>query len=169
MYILRQIRNFFLTILAVGYIVFEEVIWHYVAEPVYLYIQTVIQYDAILNYVATCNRFVILILFLSNFIGSELLGIVSMSFFAQGMFISAIALYVLKFIPVIIAFAILEKSKSKLFTIRWFNYSYHVVINSISYLKHTAVYIHIMSSVIAIRNRKSVSKRLFNYLIRQNK
>jgi hypothetical protein len=107
---------------------------------------------------------------LANFIGSEIMGIIALSAFTKGMLIFGVIMYAAKFIPVIVAFAILERGKHKLLTIVWFSYSYYFVTNNIKKLKNTEAYLSLMIIIDSISSKvfgikDSLVKKLFDYSI----
>jgi hypothetical protein len=119
----------------------------------------------------------ILILFLLFFSSSEIMGILAIGFFAKSMFLLGVVIYILKILPVIISFAILEKGKTKLFSFNWFKICYEFITNLIHKLKENKIYLTIMENISSVKekihnyfgNRKSVIKTLFNYSLNKNK
>lgn len=152
--IYKKIRNFFILIIAIGYILFEEIFWIRLAKPIYSYILKYHLYQNFLNYVEySMNRYLILFIFGILFIVSEILGPVAFGYLIAGNIIFGLSLYVLKMIPLIIAFAIFERGKEKLFSFLWFKKVYMFITGLIDKLKGSSVYIGIKDNVILFKEK----------------
>jgi len=144
-YIFRKIKHFFLTILVLGYILFEKVIWDYIAAPVYKYIHGKEFFKRFINYVEhKASRELIMFYFLTFFAIAEGMGAVAMALLGTGHIILFAILYILKIPPAIVSFAILNVGKDKLVTYTWFRKIYSVVLWIIDKIKSTSIYGSIM-------------------------
>ena len=68
------------------------------------------------------------------------MGILALALLAKGFIILFIILYIIKFIPVAVAFTVLENSKDELLTIKWFAVIYHFSYNLIVKIKETFIF-----------------------------
>jgi hypothetical protein len=173
MYIVKKIRNFLIGILAICYILFDEIMWERFAKQIYIYANLNKYYVVVLDIVEfKMNRYFILVLFLSFYGLSKVIEIYAIAVFSNGNIISGIIVYGLAFIPVVFAFAILKRGQEKLFTFVWFKYSYYKIVDGINYIKRNYMYRHVMYSTYLIKKlimSKGIFGKLLNYTIKKVK
>jgi hypothetical protein len=165
MYIFKKIRNILIGTLALMYIFFGHILWNKVAKPVYKRINVNEYYVVCLDYIEfKMNRYFILASFTLIYSLSKLIEIYSLAFFAKGYVIAGIIMYGVAMIPVIIAFAVLERGKEKLFTLNWFKYGYDKIVIFITFIKKSYSYkyiIHVYRKCTTASKQGLISK-LFN-------
>jgi hypothetical protein len=145
MYIIKKLRNVLIGVLALLYIFFDHILWDKVANPVYKRINVNEFYVIALDYIEfNMNRYLILVSFVSIYGLSKLVEVYSFAFFAEGHVIAGVVMYGIAMIPVIIAFAVLERGKQKLFTFVWFKYLYEKFVALVNYIKSSYAYRRIM-------------------------
>jgi hypothetical protein len=162
---MRKIRNFVLVILATLFVLLEELFW-VVGEPIYNHL---LRYNIYIvktsEYVQKLNKYLILLIFLFFFVTSEIIGMYAVVMFSK-VFLIGVALYVVKFIPVFVAFSVLEDNKEKLMSIKWFAVSYELVIKTIKIIKDSTYYKQVNAIILKIKeHRKNKLSALFSYLV----
>jgi type III secretory pathway component EscS len=159
LYLLRKVKHFFLTILILLFIFFEELIWHTIVTPLYNYIKSLHLYEVFSNYIEkSANRYVVLVIFLIPFIAGEILGIISGLLIANLHIFAAILVYLLKIPLVFLALAILHSGHKKLNSFGWFAKSYTWTINKIDAIKQSRLYISAMKKIATMKNAIKVRK-----------
>ena len=145
---LNQLFRLILTVGVFLYILFEELIWDQVAEPIYNYVRSLRLLHAIENRVKTFKPISILILFLALFIQVEALGIVALGMIAQGNPVLGVALYLAKLPVAAFTFWLFKVSKDILMTFAWFKYSYDSLETGIAFIKASAIHQSIMALLV---------------------
>jgi proline dehydrogenase len=104
------------------------------------------------------------------FLISEILSPISIGFFVNGDILIALLLYIVKFLPYIVAFAIFKRGKDKLFSFKWFERLYYVIIKLVNNLTQSRVYIktklkiNLMKKLFLsqlYKNKKNINVELF--------
>jgi uncharacterized membrane protein len=168
MYIYKKIRNFFIYLIAFGYIIFEELFWVRIAKPFYNYISKYHLYESFLNYVQYgMNKYVILCIFTLLFIISEILGPVALAYLFRGDVFIGILIYIIKTIPLVVAFAIFERGKTQLFSFNWFKKSYDFIMKLINKLKESKIFRNVKIKIKIFKQlisseKKNLHVELFN-------
>lgn len=135
---LYQIPIYFLVLL---FILFEDLIWRKIAEPIANLFKKIEFFHFVeVKVLANMNSYSVLALFLSLFIVVEILGIVAIALIGKGLLVSGILLYVGKIPVASFAFWIFKVSKEKLLVISWFNKIYLLVVKFIEFVKNTSYY-----------------------------
>ncbi len=164
---MKLLRNTFITIFSFIYLLLEYLFWNTLFEPIYLKLKELNLYKKLLELINNQNKYVILSIFILFFVVSEVLGLLAFVILSKGMVGIFIALYLIKFIPVAIAFTILENGKDKLLTIRWFAFIYHysmkilhILRNNILFLKSKKIFEQVqdvIKRIVAVVNNKAKS------------
>lgn len=144
---LQTIKNVFFTILVLIYFIFEEIIWNKLALPFINYIKQFNLYKMSLNFISEQDKYIILILFCSMFGFAEYLGILAFVFLGQAHVLMFCLFYVLKTLFAVYSLAILNNSKEKLFSFKWFKFTYDLLMKIIDYIKNSKYYISIKESL----------------------
>jgi hypothetical protein len=162
----RKLKHLFVLFVVAIYLLFEELIWDKIAEPIHNLVKSFKFYDAFLSYIQTsANRYLVLILFILPFIVGELLGIASAMLVANAQVALAILIYCLKIPIVIIAFAILRAGDSKLESFTWFSKSRKAVMLVIENIKSSAVYQRVKEIKEHLKSRIKIGRSSFMELI----
>jgi len=145
MYFLRKLKHFFLTLFVLTYIIFEKLIWDYIAEPTYAYIKEKDFFKRFMAHVEhDAHRAIIMGYFLLFFGAAEGMGVLAMILLGLGNVPLFLLLYIAKIPVAIIAFAILNVGKDKLNTYFWFRKTYGAVMWVIDKIKDSSIYKSIM-------------------------
>lgn len=138
--ILNKLFLIFQFSLVLVYIIFEEIIWNFIAEPIYNFIETFGLIKKLDSYLRSANRYLILSLFLLLFTAVELVGIIAGGLVVSGNIITGIGLYLLKIPVAVFTFWIFSVTKTQLMTFKWFARSYEAIQRFLQYIKNTQVY-----------------------------
>ena len=181
---MRVIRNFFISLLAFIYLILEYIFWDTILQPIYLKFKELQLYKSFLVWISQQNKYFILIIFILFFGISEVMGVLALAVLAQGMIGLFIFIYIVKFIPVAVAFTVLENSKESLLTISWFAFSYHLTMKVIHIIKTNQLFLQSKAFLDKIKNRLAVIvsffrkeqktkvglfRRLLSYIIKKNR
>ncbi len=139
---IRNLYRFFINIVAVLYLVFDEV-FIYVSDKLEKILDLIPSIENIRNYlvdrICNMNKYIVLFILLSFLVSSELLGILSFTMLSKGLMIPFIALYIFKFLPFFVMNFIFKYAKDELLTIGWFSFCYFKFVNFVNYLKQTEI------------------------------
>ena len=127
-------------ILVFIFILFEEVIWEGLAEPIYRKIDSLNITKKIEILLDRFNSKILLLIFVLLLLGVEGIGLLAGFFFVKGQMLLGLILYISK-IPIAgFTFWIFKVSKPKLLRFSWFKWAYKKVINAIAWLKEREIY-----------------------------
>lgn len=150
---MKFIKHFFISILAFVYLALEYIFWNSILEPSYRKLKSLKLYQRTLIFIKHQHKFVVLFVFILFFISSEILGIVALAFLADGLFVLFVFMYIIKFLPVAIAFTVLDNSKEELLTIKWFAVIYHFVAKVIVIIERNKLFIKTKQIFEIIKNK----------------
>ncbi|WP_456392591.1 hypothetical protein [Nitratifractor sp.] len=159
----RLFRKFLTLIqylLVVIFILFEELVWEGIAEPIYGYLRSLKLLRRLELLVGRLNRYVLLILFVALFVAVEMAGIAAGVLLVNGMVFYGMALYALKIPIAAFVFWLFRVSREKLLDFRWFRWSYEKILALLSWLKALPVYrdtlekIHLLKVQLKILSKK---------------
>jgi hypothetical protein len=122
------------------YIIFEEIIWNIIAEPIYNFLESFRIVQKIDKLLRSTNRYTILILFVVLFVAVELLGIVAGGLLVSGKIIFGVGLYITKIPIAVFTFWMFKVVKSKLMTFDWFKVSFDMLDKIINTIKNSSMY-----------------------------
>ncbi len=151
---MKRITHFFLTVIVLVYILFEEIVWERLAEPIVTTIRSLKILQRLALTLRRIDSRIILVIFVAIFGVVELLGIYAGILFVQGSVITAILLYALKIPIAAFTFWLFEQSKDRLLKFKWFAKVYHAIIHLIDRIKASEIY----------REIKAKSQRIKSYL-----
>ena len=157
---LQKLITFLLTIIILGYIVFEEIVWERFARPIFSYISSLKILKKLDEYLQTINSTIILIIFLILFATVEILGLVAASFFLQGKVVSGVLIYAGKLPISAFTFWAFQSTKQKLMEFRWFKKTYHFVMGIIDKITRSQIYKGIKRKTAPIQ--QYLRKKLFS-------
>lgn len=138
--ILNRFLQFLQFLLVFLYIVFEEIIWDFIAEPIYRLLESfhiVQKLDLILR---SANRYIILVIFIVLFTTVEALGIFAGGLIVSGNIFFGVALYMAKIPIAVFTFWMFKVVKSKLMTFEWFRISFYALENILNLIKNSKIY-----------------------------
>lgn len=125
-----KIMKYLKIFLVVMFIIFEEIIWNKIGQPIYNKIKTLKIMDRFKVWVSNVkNIYVILVIFLGLFIGMEIVTLLALKAFATGAIVIGIGLYVIKILMVVPVVIIFNEAKKQLVTFLPIRYVYGMVLN----------------------------------------
>lgn len=139
------------SILVVGYILFEELIWNFFAKPVYQYIKQLIVLDPLKKTFVSMHRYLLLMVFIVILLLTEVMGILAGYCFIEGYFITGILVYVLKIPVAAFTFWLFDLTQTQLMTFSWLKTAYEWIMRCIDKLRHSAIHIYIKVRIVSIR------------------
>lgn len=159
---MKIIRNFFISLLAFVYLLLEYLFWDTILKPIYLQFKKLQLYQAILEWIQAQNKYLILTIFVLFFGISEIMGIWALAILSQGSVGLFIVIYIIKFIPVAVAFTILKNSKERLLTIQWFAVVYHFTMKILHIVRTNSLFLQSKAFLEGTKIRVQSIARLFN-------
>ncbi len=148
----KKLVNFFLTIVVLTYIIFEELIWVRFAHPIIHYISALKILKKLEIQLQRLHSVIILVIFLSMFVVVELLGVYAGLLFVAGHMVQGILVYAGKIPIAAFTFWLFGVSKEKLMQFGWFEKAYLFIMKTIDRLKASEVYINIKAKSLQIKH-----------------
>ncbi len=127
-------------ILVVIFIVFEEVIWEGIAQPIYRYIHELHILQAFEARLRKLNRYVLLVLFLILFVSVEGAGMLAGVMLVQGRVVTAVLLYAAKIPIAAFVFWMFHATESTLLSFDWFHWTYEKILAFFAWIKEREIY-----------------------------
>ena len=149
----RKFINALLTVLVLIYLILDELIWERIAEPIYKFIHGLKILHKVEIAIVSLNRYALLILFLSLFAAVELLGVVAIGLFAQGLVIPGVILYIGKIPIAAFTFWMFKIAQDKLLTFVWFKYCYELLLSILHKIKTSPVYLNVKTKFVLIKEK----------------
>ena len=140
-------------ILVLLFILFEELIWEGIAEPLYGYIHSLRILQRLEGLVRRVNRYLILVIFVGLFVAVELAGVTAGVLMVNGMGLYGLALYALKIPIAAFTFWLFRISREKLLSFGWFRWSYGKILSFMAWLKSRPIYLDTMTKIKALKLR----------------
>ena len=160
-YALHKIVTFVQLLLILIFILFEELIWEGIAEPIYVKIHSLKILQRVEKMLAVTPRILILSFFLLIFLAVEGAGILAGVLFLQGKIHLGIGLYLMKIPIAAFTFWLFSVTKEKLLSFKWFAWLYHRVVRFFGWLKSLELYQETMSR---LKKWKQIVKSKFQAL-----
>lgn len=136
-------------ILVTIFIVFEELIWEGIAQPIYAYLQKLHILQSLQQRLESVNRYAILVIFLILLVSVEGAGVAAGVMAVQGMVISAALLYALKIPIAAFVFWLFHATEAKLLSFGWFRWSYEKIVGLFAWIKSRAIYQETLALAVA--------------------
>jgi hypothetical protein len=138
-------------VLVLLFILFEELIWEGVAEPIYGYIRSLRILRRLERVIAEVNRYLLLGIFVALFVAVELAGIAAGVLMVRGMGLYGLGLYALKIPIAAFTFWLFRVSREKLLSFGWFRWSYEKILAFTAWLKALPIYRDTMEKLHRLR------------------
>ncbi len=147
-------------ILVFLFILFEEIIWEGIAEPIYNRIASMHVLRKIERGVNLLPRSIVLILFLSLLLGVEGAGLFAGVLFVQGYILFGLLLYITKIPIAAFTFWLFKVSREKLLSYTWFAWLYDKLMQGLAWLKEREIYKESMEmlGLLKIKIKSIISK-----------
>jgi hypothetical protein len=159
---MKIIRNLFISLLAFIYLFIEYLFWDTILKPIYIKAKKLQLYRTALAWIQIQNKYLVLAIFVLFFGISEILALWALTILAQGFVELFLVIYIIKFIPVVVAFTILENSKERLLTIKWFAFVYNFTMKILHIIRTNAIFIQSKIYLEWIKNRIQSTINFFN-------
>ncbi len=143
----------FESILVIGYILFEELIWNIFAKPIYQYFKNLIALDSLKKIFIGMNRHLLLSIFIFIFAITEILGFLAGFCFINGYILTGVIVYTSKIPIAAFTFWLFDLTKEKLMTFNWLKNSYQYLMGIIDKFTHTSIYINIKVRTHSIKSK----------------
>ena len=152
---LKKFIDFFLIVLVLIYILFEELVWEKIAKPIVKLITRLLTkfnfFEDFILKIEKLNSYTILFIFLILFTFVELLGIYAFMIFFQGKIFFAIFVYILKLPLAVFILWFFNLTKDKLLQFSWFRFLYKSMIFFVSKIKDFRIYILVKDKIYEIK------------------
>ena len=136
----RKLLRPFEYLLVLIFILFEELVWERLAEPLYEAIRNLRLLQRLEGAVLRINRYLILLLFVALFVSVELAGVTAGVLIVQGMVLPGLLLYALKIPIAAFTFWLFGVSRPKLLSFAWFRWSYEKLLAFLEWIKTRTIY-----------------------------
>ena len=151
--LLRKFITLIQYVLVLLFILFEELIWEGIAEPIYGYIHSLRILQRLEAVILGVNRYLILVIFVALFVAVELAGITAGVLMVNGMGLYGLALYALKIPIAAFTFWLFRISRDKLLSFEWFRWSYEKILYFLDWLKSRPIYRDTMEKLQRLKAR----------------
>ena len=141
----------FESILVIGYILFEELIWNIFAKPIYQYFKSLIVIEPLKKTFLEMNRYLLLAVFIFILLIAELAGVLAGFYFIEGYIFTGILVYLLKIPVAAFTFWLFDLTKHQLMTFDWLKTVYEWIMGTIDKLLSSAIHVYIKTRIMAIR------------------
>jgi len=138
--IISTLTHYLFTLIVLGYIFYEEIVWERLAKPIVQYVQSFNLCKRIEAYLKGVNGKVILIAFVFLFVIVEIQGFYAGVLLLQGKVFLWALIYAGKIPIAALTFWVFRVTKPKLMAFAWFEKAYNFVMHWIDWLKATDVY-----------------------------
>ena len=139
------------SILVIGYILFEELVWNIFAQPIYQYFKSLIVLEPLKKTFLQMHRYLLLTVFIFILMLAEAMGLLAGLCFIEGYFMTGILVYVLKIPVAAFTFWLFELTKAQLMTFNWLKVAYEWTMDMIDKLLNSAIHVYIKTRIMAIR------------------
>lgn len=144
------------SILVIGYIVFEELIWNTFALPIFEYLKRLAILDALKQTFLNMNRYLLVSVFIFILVLTEYMGVLSLLMIAQQHVMLGVLTYGLKIPIATFTFWLFELTKPQLLTFNWLKIAYETIIKWIDLLTHSAIYQAVKARIKTIKQNLRV-------------
>lgn len=158
--LINKLLHLVLTIIIVGYIIFEELVWERFAQPIIRFFTSLKILQRTSQYLQSVNSKVILTIFVLMFVIVELLGLFAATQFVQGKVVHGILVYAGKIPVSAFTFWLFKEVKPKLMEFMWFKRAYNFVLFSIERIVTSEIYLNIKAKTAPFKDY--LSENLFN-------
>ena len=148
---LDKILHFFLTLIVLGYIIFEELVWERFAQPIMRFFSRLKIAEKLKRYLQRMDSRIILVFFLVIFGIVELQGILATSHFLQGKLLTGLFIYAGKIPITAFTYWLFNATKDKLMEFTFFKASYKYIMGWVDKITHSQIYAEIKAKTEPIK------------------
>ena len=141
------------SILVIGYILFEELIWNVFAKPIFRYFKSLSLLASLKKTFLTINRYLLLVVFIVILVTTEVMGFLSGYYLVNGSVITGLLVYALKIPIAAFTFWLFDLTKVKLMTFHWLEVTYNYIMDLIEIFVHSTIHIYIKAKIASIRSQ----------------
>lgn len=139
------------SILVIGYILFEELVWNIIAQPIYQYCKSLIVLEPLKKKFLLMNRYLLVTVFIFILMIAEALGLLAGFFFIEGFFLSGVLVYLLKIPIAAFTFWLFDLTKTQLMTFSWLKTVYEWIMSLVNQLINSAIHVYIKNRIMTVR------------------
>lgn len=162
---LTTLKNKFILLLqlllAITFIIFEELIWEGIAKPIYEAIHSLKILQKIETKLQHINAYVILVIFVLLLATVEVFGIYAGILFVSGQVLLGLTLYLAKIPIAAFTFWLFRVTEDKLMQFGWFKWLYKKTMSAISWLKSREMYVETMERLKRLKEKLKMSAKTF--------
>jgi len=148
-------------ILVLIYIIFEELIWEGIAQPIYEAIHSLKILQKLEAKLQHVNPSIILVIFVLLLSVVEAFGIPAGMLFVSGQVLLGLGLYLSKIPIAAFTFWLFRVTEDKLMTFGWFKWLYDKMIGAIDWLKSRVMYVKTMERLKSVKEGVKKSIKVF--------
>ena len=141
------------SILVVGYILFEELIWNVFAKPIFQYFKGLALLDSLKQTFLGMNRYLLLSVFIVIFLITEVMGFYSGYCFVNGSLLVGLTVYVLKIPIAAFTFWLFDLTKDTLMTFSWLKSAYDYIMGLIKKMVESSIAIYIKKQIGSVKEK----------------
>jgi hypothetical protein len=145
------VAKVFETILVIGYILFEELIWNVFAKPIFQYFKSLALLDSLKQTFLGMNRYLLLTIFMIIFVITEVMGFFSGYCFVNGYILMGLTVYASKIPIAAFTFWLFDLTKDKLMTFAWLKSAYDYIMGLIKKITQLPVSVYIKAKIKATK------------------
>jgi hypothetical protein len=150
------------SILVVGYILFEELIWNVFAKPIYQYFKSLVALESLKKTFLEMNRYLLLSVFIFILGIAEAMGFLSGFFVINGHLFSGVFVYILKIPVAAFTFWLFDLTKDQLMTFDWLKTAYEYIMGWIAKFINSPIHVYIKTRIATLRAKiKQLSLKYF--------
>jgi len=149
--LINKLIHYLLTIIIIGYILFEELVWERFAQPIIRFFSRLKLLKKLNSYLQSLDSKIILVLFVSLFAIVEFQGLYAASLFVQGKAIHAVLVYAGKIPISAFTFWLFQNVKPKLMEFIWFERAYIYVTMLIDKITRSQIYLDIKTKTTSVK------------------
>jgi hypothetical protein len=147
------VAKLFESILVIGYILFEELIWNVFAKPIFQYFKSLVVLDSLKQRFLGMNRHLLLTVFIVILAITEAMGFLSGFCFINGYIFTGIGVYACKIPIAAFTFWLFDLTKDKLMTFHWLKTAYDYIMGVIDKFVNSSIHIYIKAQITKIRSK----------------
>ena len=149
----RFIAKILETILVVGYILFEELIWDVFAQPIFQYFKNLALLDSLKHRFLKMNRYLLLTIFIIIFLITEVMGFFSGFCFVNGYILMGLTVYASKIPIAAFTFWLFDLTKETLMTFAWLKSTYNTIMGIIKKIVDSSIAVRIKKQIALVKER----------------
>ena len=151
----------FESILVIGYILFEELIWNIFAKPIFSYFKSLVALESLKKIFLGMNRYLLLSVFILILAITEALGFLAGFFFINGDFIIGIFVYASKIPIAAFTFWLFDLTKDQLMTFGWLKTTYQYTMGLIDKFVNSPIHVFIKTRINVIRAKVKLQMKKY--------